>query len=151
MLCSVPLLLAPLASRSAFETREERAVFVERFPASRIERPTSGSEVKVARDPFASDALRQTVASNTLAASPKAGVVGMHVAQGQPIGISIAGLPVVRAIVSGSSPRALIEEQGRVRIVAAGDILAGSTVVRIAAGGIVLSNGASLKLAEAKR
>jgi hypothetical protein len=142
MLCSVPLLLAPLAGRSAFETREERAVFTERFEASRSVGHAANAVVKISRDPFVADSVHGASDSSA------GGIVGMHAVQGAPIGIAVPDAPIVRATVTGFSPRALIEEGGRVRIVAAGDKLAGSKVLRITSDAIVLQNGTLLKVME---
>ena len=48
---------------------------------------------------------------------------------------------IVRAIAHGPQSVALIDEDGKVRFVAVGDILAGTSVQRIDSQAIVLSNG----------
>lgn len=54
--------------------------------------------------------------------------------------------PVVRAIVLGDPPRALVEAGGTVRVLGIGDRLGDLTVVGIAAGRVTLSDGAALIL-----
>jgi hypothetical protein len=141
VLCAVPMLLLPLAGRSAFEVADERTAFVQRFPQHATPSKTAERALNVARDPFVADAP----------AAVAGGVVGMHVVQGASMGISVPDAPEVRAIVSGSSPRALIEQSGRVRVVAPGDALSGSTIVRIDGGGLLLKNGTRVRVTEPQR
>jgi hypothetical protein len=60
-----------------------------------------------------------------------------------------AGPALVRAIVTGSPTRALIDEGGSVRIVGPGDRLGDLTILSIARDGIELSDGSHLPLAQA--
>lgn len=53
----------------------------------------------------------------------------------------------VTAIISGSRPYALVDEDGGTRIVSVGDLLRGERVVAIAADGIRLTHGAILRIA----
>jgi hypothetical protein len=133
--CSVPLLLAPLAGRSAFEVRGERDVLVQRFQETPLSPVPANASVTIDRDPFIAD-------------NPPGDVVGMHVIRGASTGIALPGVPIVRAIVSGTSPRALIDENGHARVVQTGDPIAGSKIVSIRGDGIVLQNGVVLKLVE---
>jgi hypothetical protein len=143
MLCALPLFLAPLAGRSAFEAREAHTVLIERLKAdSNLLQPDS--PVRVLRDPFVSNTAQPIALSESIGAAPRGGVVGMHVTQGTPIGIAAPAAPAVRAIVAGLDPRALVEVRGRVSIVGIGDEIDGSRVVRITANAIVLRNGTSL-------
>jgi hypothetical protein len=59
-----------------------------------------------------------------------------------PLGIG----PVVRAIVLGYPPRALIETDGSVRVLGIGDTLGGLTIAGITAGRVSLSDGSTLIL-----
>ena len=56
-------------------------------------------------------------------------------------------LPVVRAVVTGAQPRALVETSGVVRVLAVGDSIGADTVTEIDANGIALSSGIHLPLA----
>jgi hypothetical protein len=92
------------------------------------------------------------------------GAIPMNVGQGSDIGIvlppnsgasqgyvpqgpggSTLG-PIVRAIVLGDPPRALIEAGGTVRVLGVGDRLGALTVVGIAEGRVTLSDGSALIL-----
>jgi hypothetical protein len=57
--------------------------------------------------------------------------------------------PVLRAIVLGASPKALIDIGGHTSLVGVGSPLAGSRIVAIQATGIELADGSRLKLLEA--
>lgn len=128
-LCIVPVLLAPLAGRSSFEMQAEREVFERRFVAA----PASANAINtpvVSRDPFIAQTSETESAHVATATASKAA----------------QGTAVVRAIVSGPSPRALVEEGGRVRIVADGDVVSGARVISIDETGVLLSNGTVLTL-----
>jgi hypothetical protein len=102
--------------------------------------------VSVARDPFRGDTPQQ--APNELHSSSSSAIVGMHVVQSTPMGIVAPGAAEIRAIVSGVSPRALVDEGGHVRVVGPGDALAGSKIRRIDGSGVLLESGVLLKLVE---
>ena len=158
ILCAIPLCLAPLAGRSSFELASERAAFDARFNAPSLATVWHDKPLVVARDPF--------VAEHTGGPSESGrtnSIVGLHVTQGQPIGFALppnsgasgtpvqasgAELPTVTAIVSGPSPRALIDDGIHVRVIGIGDPLAGSTVASIDGSGVHLQNGVLIALAE---
>jgi hypothetical protein len=148
MLCCLPALLLPLAGRSAFELHEEEAVLAQRFEKDEAHAPKAVAVLSVARDPFVPDAPQQIAPSGTPSSLTSGSVVGTHVVQGAPIGIALPSGAEVRAIVSGLSPRALVEEGGRVRVVAPGDSLNGSRILRIDSSGVALQNGLRLSLSE---
>lgn len=131
LLCAAPLFLAPLAGRSSFELRDEQAAYDRRFRAV-AELKASSMAVSVARDPFVPDTPRGN---------------GMRVMQGRPIEFIAPLKTVVRAIVTGPAPRALVEDNGQARIVGAGDELGGVKVLRIDRSGVRLQNGVLLMLA----
>lgn len=154
--CAVPLCLAPLAGRTSFELASEKAAFDARFPAPVLQNVWSEKPVEVARDPFVPD-----IPADVSAAVPS-GVVGVHVTQGDAVGISVpqssaasqtsgapaAGPLLVRAVVTGTSPRALIDDGTRVRMVAVGDEVGGSRVASIGRRGVRLQNGVFVALSE---
>lgn len=162
LLCAIPLCLAPLAGRSSFELAGERAAFDARFSAPQQGVPKY-TPVTVARDPFVPEAPAPAIGDQEQTA--RAGVVGMHVMQGDPMGFLLpvnradAGAPLVNgpaaiitvtAIVSGSSPRALVDEGDRVRVVGIGDMLGGARVLGIDESGVRLQNGTLLALTESR-
>jgi hypothetical protein len=160
--CAIPLCLAPLAGRSSFELAGERAVLDNRFTTPALERVWSTKAVSVARDPFMPDKSSGGAAPPQVTAY--GGVVGMQVTQGDPIGFALApnrgagplqdnGLAITRvsAVVLGVSPRALIDDGTRVRVVGSGDAVAGSRVASIDERGVHLQNGLLLPLAETPR
>ncbi|MGD0969381.1 MAG: hypothetical protein ABR949_13970 [Candidatus Aquilonibacter sp.] len=59
--------------------------------------------------------------------------------------------PVIRAVVLGNPARALVEEDGTVRVLAVGDRIGDLRVTAIAAGGITLSDGTHMPLTVAQR
>lgn len=99
---------------------------------------------EIDRDPF--------VPQGAVRAKLEGGAVPMTVGQGTNIGIVLppnvgAGLgAVVRAIVLGDPPRALIEVGGTVRVVGVGDRLGALTVAGITEGRVALSDGSALIL-----
>lgn len=141
LLCAVPLCLAPLAGRSSMEIAGERAAFDARFSAPAFDRGRHTGPIEVARDPFVPEVR------STEAPPPPGGIVGMHVTQGAPI----AAVPVVTAVVTGASPRALVDDGAQVRIAAVGDALAGSRITAIDASGIYLQNGKFMPLSGRNR
>lgn len=129
VLCTAPMLLLPLAGRSNFEIGDERAVFDRRFSAIVPARVEAKAAVTVTRDPFAPDEALESP-------SPKPGA---------------NGAVSVEAIVSGATPKALVEENARVRVVGIGDPLAGSRIVEINGAGLRLQNGTLLVIRDRGR
>jgi hypothetical protein len=118
--------LTPVAGRTTFEVAGERAAFDSRFslPSSSTwwnERP-----LRILRDPFVPEKQTQAPTST----------------------IPSAAMPVVTAIVTGRAPHALVEDRGRIRVVAVGDSLGGSRVAAIDERGARLQNGLLLPLTE---
>ncbi len=139
-LCAIPLCLAPLAGRSSFELADRRSVLNERFNSPSLTATWKAQPVNVARDPFVPET---TSYSQTDPAVP---VVGMHVTRGQPIGFTVPLNPLVKAIVSGTSPRALIDDGSQVRVIGVGDTIGGERVLAIDRAGVRLQNGKVLAL-----
>lgn len=54
---------------------------------------------------------------------------------------------VVRGVVLGSNPQALLDDGGRERLVEVGTAVAGSRVIAIVESGVILENGTELRLA----
>ena len=146
LLCAVPVCLTPLAARSSFELASERAHFNARFTAPPLGTTWTQKPVVVVRDPFVPEGRPVAVV-----VAPRTGsTTGMHVTQGEPIGYVASGSAAistsVTAVVTGASPRALIDDGLRVRVVAIGDALLGSRVARIDRSGVRLQNGTLLPL-----
>lgn len=162
LLCAIPLCLAPLAGRSSFELASEQAAFNARFSSAQLENVWNDKPVAVARDPFVPEASAPAIGDQA-GASSRSSVVGMQVTQGDsmgfvlpanpgaagtPLATGTSGMVTVTAIVSGPSPRALIDDGGHVRVVAIGDMLGGLRVLGIDASGVRLQNGTLLALTE---
>lgn len=133
LLCAGGGILIPLAAQSSFEAGAGRGRFVQRFAVDAWQPPhvRAYPAPSIIRDPFALP--RGTAAHD---------VSGMHVVQGASTGIAIPASSVrVSAIVTGDDTRALVEENGAVRVVRAGDKLAGSLVRDIGPTGVRLRNG----------
>jgi hypothetical protein len=149
MICAVPVLLAPLAARSEFELPAEKAAFNGHFSVPRLPVIVYSRPVSAARDPFIPDAPASGNRGDaSLPFAAGGGIAGRRVVQGQPIGFEV---PVVRAIVTGLSPRALVEEDRQVRVVGVGDPIDGSRIVAIGANGVLLKNGMVLAVTEERR
>ena len=79
---------------------------------------------------------------------PNAGAAGA--APSLPHTVPVAA-PILRAVILGSPPRALVEEDGTVRVLAAGDRIGDLRVTAIGAQGVTLSDGTHLLLRDAQR
>lgn len=143
MFFAIPAVLMPLAGRSSFEANAQRVGFAGRFgvqPAA-VTALRTYPQLGFVRDPFA---LPQHLLARD--------VTGMHVVQGASTGIRIPGAGVrVTAIVEGADARALVEEDGSVRVIRAGDILGGSIVRAILRNGVRLGNGTFIGIADGPR
>jgi len=164
ILCAIPAFLAPLAARSSFELSAEQAAFNARFVAPRVPVAWNPRPIAIGRDPFIPDDRQDAATDNANPASPGAGgVLGMQVVQGQSIGFPLPsnrdasgmslqdaafGVPTVSAIVIGTSARALVEENGRARVIGVGDFIAGSRVIAIDRAGVHLKNNLVFALME---
>ncbi|MFN2449200.1 MAG: hypothetical protein ABR508_05315 [Candidatus Baltobacteraceae bacterium] len=123
--CAISMCLLPLAARSSLEMSEGTAASAGRFEHAPVRLRQTTTPPLVLRDPFIAEG--EGPAHDLHAAMPSA--------------------VFVRAVITGSSPRALIEDGGRIRIVQPGDAVAGSTVRSLGVKGIVLENGIRLPLA----
>ena len=85
-------------------------------------------EISISRDPFVAD---PGVLARSISALQTGSAGNMRP----------AFLPIVRAIISGDRPRALIEVNGNVRVFSVGDQIAGESVASIDQDGIQLSSG----------
>lgn len=120
--CAVAVLLSPLAARSARVSSSSPGTTVVLPPTMAMPAETPFPKIYVERDPFAAPSYMQTPSQ---AAQTRA---------------------VVRAVASGPRASALVEEDGQTRLVSVGDSVDGSAIVRIDARGIVLGNGARVRL-----
>ena len=165
LLCTIPVLLAPIAGRSSFELASEQAAFNQRFAPTEAPVDATVRPMPPPRDPFVPDRLSSVPTSAAFPSSSNSeSVVGMQVTQGESTGIALPAnrgamgtpvadsnleLPSVRAIVTGGgSARALVDDGVHVSVVGVGDVLAGSKIVSIDATGVRLANGMLLTLAE---
>ncbi len=110
----------------------------------------------ISRDPFVPDeAVREKLEGAAMhlgqgddigvVLPPNAGADGAVVASLPAGGPAIA--PSVRAVVLGNPARALVEENGSVRVLGIGDRIGDLRVIAITSGGIALSDGSHLLLA----
>lgn len=130
--CAVSLGLMPVAVRSNRELPEERAIAA--LAAASLPESATLNDVVVSRDPFSPDLALTSPAS-----------VSQRAATGGP------PVAVVRALVIGMSPRAIVEVDGGSRVIAPGDKLGRMKVTDIDAAGVHLSNGTVLKLVSVTR
>jgi hypothetical protein len=90
----------------------------------------------LSRDPFVpGQAIRQKLEAAS-------GATPNGLALGAPVPVA----PIVRAIVVGDPPRALVEEDGTVRVLALGDRIGALRITAITAEGLTLSDGSHLLL-----
>ena len=130
ILCAVPLFLAPISGRSSFELTAERIAFTNRFgiPIPRFRR--HAIHVHITRDPFVPEPAFVVSPRDVLAKDSDHRLTN----------------PLLRAIVFGASPRALLEENGRVRIVGLGDAVDNSRVTSILSDSIRLQDGRTIQV-----
>lgn len=121
-LCAVALLLSPLAARSARKFPLDVPAEVAIAPVTPMPHETPFPKIYVERDPFAPP---PEMAASSQTERTRA---------------------IVRAVASGAKASALIEEDGRTRLVSIGDRVDESLVTAIDARGIVLANGARVRL-----
>lgn len=122
--CALALLLSPLAARSARGLPRGVASSLSFAQLAPPPVETPFPKIYIERDPFAAPpSLAQTSQRQQTRAT-------------------------VRAIASGSKAAALIEEDGRTRLVSVGDRVDGSVVSAIDAKGIVLLDGARIRIEE---
>lgn len=145
-LCAIGLLLAPLAGRSSMPLQAHRITGRQLLDPQTPAQKSSSQSVAIDRDPFA--VPPGDVEKPAAAQSGAAGVVGMTVHQGDAMGYAVPGRStelsgsiVVRAIVSGSNPSALVEESGKPRVVQIGDALGGVAISGIDRDGVLLQDG----------
>jgi len=125
--CAVSIALMPVAVRSNRELPEERAAAA--LAAASLPQRATLVDVVARRDPFAPD---RTLAVPAPPAAARAR--------------GAAPDAIVRALVIGMSPRAIVETEGGSRVIAPGDALGHSKVMSIDAAGVHLTNGTVLKL-----
>lgn len=114
--CAVAACLLPVAARTSMEIHTAQAEQAERFPS---QPPPVETAAPGSRDPFVPDAQA------ALAARPEL---------------------IVHAIIAGADPRALVEDDGRMRVVQVGDSAAGSRITAIARDSVILASGTHVRL-----
>ncbi len=163
-LCTIALLLMPLAARSAFAPNVPTGFRPNALRVAAVATAAKLPSIVVTRDPFVADKSDSQTLATASAPAQAPAIVGLRVTQGESMGFALPpnqgagqGFPnalgpqstIVRAVVTGASARALIEENGDSRIVSIGDAVAGSRVVRIDRTGIGLADGSMVPLAKA--
>lgn len=116
----LPLTLPPASLFANARSMPERAnVAVPQFPG-RLEFP----DVRVGRDPFVAQAM-----------------------PGTRLGNSQRGAPVLRGVVLGEEPQALVDVGGIINVYSSGDRIGALSIRSIDSGGVTLEDGSRLLLA----
>ena len=123
MLCIGALCTLPFAQASSSRGSLRQSAELAHSPGLDLPGDSQQPPLLIGRDPF--EASRSAVAASAAAAMSQA---------------------IVRAVVLGERPRALVEIGGTTSMFEAGDRLAGSSIVVIDASGVLLANGVSLGL-----
>jgi hypothetical protein len=136
--------IAPRTARAtAFPVETPRNDTLPSAPATR--RFEDAPPLDIARDPFVSEGGNESVATaapSTAPLFPQAAALR----GGSPAIRTVPRRPMVRALVAGPHPYALVEIDGAVQIVAPGDALLGKRVAQIDLDGILFEGGARMTL-----
>ncbi len=111
-------------------------------------------EIRVDRDPFvANDPVAASHLSTDAVRSGYGGTDDIGIvlppnvgARGAPPDGSSGGVPIVRGIVLGDAPQALVEAGNDVKVYSVGDSIGSDTITSIDAEGITLSSGVRLAI-----
>ena len=122
ILCASSLMLLPLSALSSIEPAGSSSRTVP-FRLPSLERASPQRAIAVVRDPFVPAVSDSDGAAST------------------------AGTEIVRGLLLGERPQAVLEEGGHDRLVGIGSEVAGVAVVAITQSGVVLENGTVLHLA----
>ena len=151
VLCTGSLLLFPIAGRTSLELASERPGFDTRFALPPLSIASPMPRLIVLRDPFSpSDSAATVMLSSqqhddpiafTLPPNRGAARTPLEDAASQPV--------LVRAVITGTlSSKALIDENGRVRVIGVGDKVQGSAVLSVDASGVHLTDGRRFSVTE---
>lgn len=135
LICTGALLVVPLTVAPSFQAEAENAPPPPRVAAPVLPRPLHFPEILITHDPF--------IPTLAFTAAPVDNIATTGAADAVP-----AGTPVVRAVIRGTSAKALVDLGGQPIVVGIGSALAGSTVMGIDSGGIHLQNGQSFVFPE---
>ncbi|HEY8314827.1 MAG TPA: hypothetical protein VIG51_11765 [Candidatus Baltobacteraceae bacterium] len=149
VLCASALLLAPLAGQGSIEIGNHDSGYGVSLQEPRPPVTVHPASLEVNRDPFVADrpafALEPVpIPPSEAALPPNRGAAGVILPA---TAFSPVGSIAVRAIISGPRARALVEDNGVVRVVGAGDTVGGRRIRRIDNLGVMLSSGDLLTLA----
>lgn len=156
LLCSIAILLLPVAARSSIGVEHDRLALEERFRLPVLAPAYAPPHLIVLRDPFDSVAPPPeemsysgspfgTSRPQLVPLPPNRGAMGTSVADAA----GVMDVPIVRAVITGgATPRALVDENGQVRIIGLSDTMEGSPVVAIDTLGIRLKNGVRFAVSE---
>lgn len=140
----VPMTLPPVMAQGGSDAPDPRTALP--LVPQRLTYPA----VVVDRDPFVSAQPAVPVANGLSdAGSDDPGIVlPPNDAAGSVNGApgANAALPIVRAIILGPSPKALVDANGRSAVVGIGSPLGGSTIVTMSANAVELADGTSFPL-----
>jgi len=150
LVCCVSAALLPLTGGSSGDASASPAVAEAAPKLPEVPSALRFPPVAVSRDPFVPDAVPDQAPIDgdvDIVLPPNAGANG---APAPPLS-DVPNQIVVRAVVIGPSSRALVDVNGKVNVLAVGDILAGNPIQAIDSQGIVLANGTRISLAVAHR
>jgi hypothetical protein len=122
MLCSISVLVLPLSATYSYAASARESGAGHRYVATFAPESPSFPPLIVVRDPFVPNPIQTTLANGSPA--------------------------IVRAVITGQAPRALIESNGATRVVGIGDRIGALHITAIDAGGVTLENGAKLAVPE---
>lgn len=132
--CAIPVVVAPLAGRSARQLMPNSAAASDSFKLRSVRTPAPRAYVRITRDPFVPDKPINARGS----APPNApGNLAQRCTE-----------PIVRGVAIGQRAQAIVACGGRIELISAGDRLNGSQVINITSSGVVLSGGTVLPLLE---
>jgi hypothetical protein len=134
LFCAGSMLLSPLTVRPSFraeaETSSRAALHALPQLPSRLKFPA----IVITHDPFIPSTAAALPVSEAILGDASTPVATAPVATA----------PVVRAVITGPSPKALVDIDGTPEVIGIGSALAGSVVTSISADAVGLENGQSL-------
>jgi hypothetical protein len=147
MLCGASLALLVLSQGASNDARAETAEPISSLALPRAPEHLVFPSISVKRDPFATTAPLLAMPPHesqdvAIVLPPNPGASEMP-----PFGASSI-VPVVRAVIVGEHPSALVETGGTVRVFSVGDTLGDAAITSIDRSGIALSNGMHLSLTQ---
>lgn len=151
-LAVLPLTVAPVSISASAQPHRPPALLPVPAVPSRLEFPA----IEVRKDPFIPDAAIESAPSSNgipVGAEQDVGIVlPANAGAGEaPPSLNAPGAIVVRGIVLGDEPQALVDLGNGVKVLGIGDRIGPDTITAIDATGLTVSSGARFKIAGASR